>query len=97
MEKQVYVSDSDLNNYFRAKKYERAGEWSKARELWKAMGRTGDVAAIDMILESTAMGDEYRRLNESCPVCSVVSLKETTNCPNCNINKSWKTKNNNRE
>ena len=62
MEEKVFISESFLNNYFRAKTFEKAGEWEKARQLWKHEGRMEDVAAIDMILEATRLGDEYRSL-----------------------------------
>lgn len=61
MEK-VFVSDSYVNNCIRAKKLENEGKWEEARSLRIALGHMEDVAAIDMILESTRLGDEYRRL-----------------------------------
>lgn len=62
MQNKVYISDSSLNNMIRARKHEIAREWIQARELRKREEQTDDVAAIDLIIESTRLGDEYRRL-----------------------------------
>lgn len=61
MEK-VFVSDSYVNNCIRAKQLENDGKWEEARSLRIALGHMEDVAAIDMILQATRLGDEYRRL-----------------------------------
>jgi hypothetical protein len=61
MEK-VYISDSDLNNLLRARKYQHNGEWDNAKQLHKAMGNTKDVEAINLIQKATSLGDEYRAL-----------------------------------
>ena len=54
----------DDQMYIMAKKFERAGNWEAARKIWQYAGRKEDVAAIDMILEATRLGDDYRRLTE---------------------------------
>jgi hypothetical protein len=63
MEK-VYISDDSLNNLLRARKFELEGKWWEARKLRQFEGYQQDVQAIDMILESTRLGDEYRTLTK---------------------------------
>lgn len=62
MAEKVYISDSDLNNYVRARRFENEGKWEEAKQLRKAMGNTLDVKAIEMIQEATRLGDAYRSL-----------------------------------
>lgn len=61
MEK-VFISESYLNNFVRARRYEEQGKWDEAKQLHKFMGRTEDVKAIELIQESTSKGDAYRSL-----------------------------------
>lgn len=58
----TYYSDSYLNDCIRARKFEQEGKWLEARTLRKSLGHKSDVEAIDLILESTRKGDEYRAL-----------------------------------
>jgi len=62
MEGKVYPSEHTLNNLIRARKFEIEGDWHNARILRKFEGQEDHVKAIDMILESTRKGDEFRRL-----------------------------------
>lgn len=61
MEK-IFYSESHLNNYTRARKFERDGKWNEAKELHRMMGNKEDVAAIDLIMKSTELGDRFRYL-----------------------------------
>ena len=56
------ITTDYLTDCIRARKFEWAGEWDKAKALWKHLGRADDVAAIEMIQESTRKGDKYREL-----------------------------------
>lgn len=58
----TYYSDNYLNNCIRARKFELDGKWHEARQLRKALGQKSDVEAIDMIIDATNKGDEFRRL-----------------------------------
>ena len=58
----VFYSDNYLNNCIRARKFEQEGKWQEARDLRNALGHKSDVEAIDLIIESTRIGDEYRSL-----------------------------------
>lgn len=60
----VFISEDHSNNCIRARKYENAGQWEEARVLRKFMGQTEDVKAIDLILESTRLGNRYRELTK---------------------------------
>lgn len=58
----VYYSDNYSNNCIRARKFEQEGKWHEARQLRQALGQKSDVEAIDMIIDATNKGDEFRRL-----------------------------------
>lgn len=59
------VTDEDINSIIRAKQFENKGEWWKAREIYVRLKRDIDVQAINMIIESTVKGNEYRRKSKS--------------------------------
>ena len=47
-----------------ARRYEQSGEWEKAKEMFIKLGSCAfrkDIASIDMILEATKKGDEFRK------------------------------------
>ena len=52
--------DCNIDNIIQARKFEMQGEWFKARQLWYKEGCMDDVKAIDLIMKSTQLGDEYR-------------------------------------
>ena len=55
-------TDNYLTNCINARKMELEGNWHEARRLRKALGHNEDVEAIDLIIEATRKGDEYRSL-----------------------------------
>jgi rubrerythrin len=83
----------DNSLYYLAKKEELKGNWEEAYKLWKMIGSKEDANAVKMIIDANAAGDEFRRLNEICPVCNIVSLKESETCPNCKVIKAKVKKN----
>ena len=64
MENKVYISDNDLNNMIRARKFEHESKWDEARRLRVFLGQYDHVKTIDLIVESNRKGDEYRSLIE---------------------------------
>ena len=58
----TYPSNYSLDNMLLARQFELQGKWYEARMFRLREGQMRDVAAIDMILEANAKGDEYRRL-----------------------------------
>lgn len=58
----IYLSETYSTNCIRARKLENESKWEEARSLRIALGHMEDVAAIDMIIEATRLGDEFRRL-----------------------------------
>jgi len=73
--------------YILAHKAEARSDWEEAKKYWRLLKSQQDVDACQMIIDAIKAGDEFRMLNESCPVCKVVSSKHTKNCPSCNVDK----------
>lgn len=79
---------AELWQIHKGRNLEYDNKWQEAADYWDSIGHKEDAKTCRVIVESNNAGDEFRRLNEICPICSIVSLREVINCPNCNVIKS---------
>lgn len=61
----VQVSTNYINDCVKARQLELQHDWLGARNIWKSLNRSLDVAVTELIIDANAKGDEYRRLTES--------------------------------